>query len=323
MTNLKPSVLILLVAVLLDLIIGDPRWLLHPTQIIGAVISSLEKFFWRPVAAKWYLLMTGFITVIIVVGSSWALTFWLLKVSSVYNSWLHFILAAWLLATTIAPRGLAHCALDISRSLFRGDLIEARKKVSYIVGRDTDNLNEAGIARATIETVAENTSDGIIAPLFYFFWGGVPMAMAYRAVNTLDSMLGYKNERYIYFGRAAAKLDDLVNYIPSRLTGLAFCGAGILFGYGRRALATMLRDARNHPSPNSGYPESAVAGILGIQLGGINFYQGVPSHRPLIGDPIHELEEEHINKSVVLMFIATAISILIGVLYLALLGYWF
>ncbi|WP_236713113.1 adenosylcobinamide-phosphate synthase CbiB [Neomoorella mulderi] len=323
MTALGPSVLLLVLALLLDLAVGDPPWLPHPTRVMGAGIGALEKLFWRPNASRGYLLAMGGMIVICIVGASWTITWGLLAVASRINYWVEVLLAGWLLATTIAPRGLAGAALGIGHSLAVGDLLRARQQVGYIVGRDTANLSEGEVVRATVETVAENTSDGVIAPLFYFFLGGVPLAMAYRAVNTLDSMLGYKNDRYLFFGRAAARLDDLANYLPARLTGIALCVAAALLGYGWRAWTIMLRDARRHPSPNSGFPEAAVAGALGVQLGGLNYYQGIPSRRPLIGEARQGLRKEHIWQAVYLMVGATVIAALAGGLILALKGNWY
>nr|WP_277998978.1 adenosylcobinamide-phosphate synthase CbiB [Moorella sulfitireducens] len=320
---MEPSVLVLVLALLIDLAVGDPTWLVHPTQIMGAGINVLEKFLRRPGASRGYLLAAGAAVAMIIVASTWFITRGLLAAAGRLNYWAEVLLAGWLLATTIAPRGLAAAAAGINRSLAAGDLPGARRQVGYIVGRDTAGLSESEVVRATVETVAENTSDGVIAPLFYFFLGGVPLAMAYRAVNTLDSMLGYKNERYLYFGRAAARLDDAANYLPARLTGIALCAAAGLLGYGRRAWRVMLRDARRHPSPNSGFPEAAAAGALGVQLGGLNYYQGRPSRRPLIGEDRQPLRREHIGQAVCLMAAATLLISLAGGLILGFKGRWY
>jgi len=319
---LEPSVLLLVLALLLDLAVGDPPWLLHPTQVMGAGITRLENRFRRPGASRRSLLVTGGLVVVVIVTASWFLTWLLLAAAGRINYWLQVLLAGWLLATTIAPRGLAAAALGIGRTLAAGDLPQARRQVGRIVGRDTDRLGQGEVVRATVETVAENTSDGVIAPLCYFFLGGVPLAMAYRAINTLDSMLGYKNDRYLYFGRAAARCDDLANFLPARLTGMTLCLAAILLGSGRQAWVIMQRDARRHPSPNSGFPEAAAAGALGLQLGGLNYYQGIPCRRPLIGVARQEPGPEHIRRTVYLMAAATVIVTLAGGLYLSLSGNW-
>ncbi|BCV21187.1 adenosylcobinamide-phosphate synthase CbiB [Moorella sp. Hama-1] len=316
------DLLILLLALLLDLLVGDPPWLIHPTQVMGAGISSLERLLWRPGARPGYLLVAGGVLAAIIIGTTWMVTEALLVLTGRAGYWAELLLAGWLLATTIAPRGLAGAGRNLSRTLKAGDLEKARRQVGLIVGRDTAHLTVAGVTRATVETIAENTSDGIIAPLFYFFLGGVPLAMAYRAVNTLDSMLGYKNQRYLHFGRVAARVDDLANYFPARLTGLAICGAALLAGQGRRAWRTMLRDARQHPSPNSGYPEAAMAGALGIRLGGLNYYGGVPTQRPFIGEALRELEPADIDRAISLMAGATVIAALAGSIYLVLGNHW-
>lgn len=304
------SLLILLLALFFDFIVGDPRWLLHPTQIMGTGISWLEKCFYRTNSFSYQLLSGAFIVIIIVVAS-WLITWGLLRiVEGLY--WLKIILAGWLLSTTIAPRGLALAGLSIYKTLAAGDLATARRLTGSIVGRDTDSLNEQEVIRATVETVAENTADGVIAPLLYFYLGGVPLAMVYRAINTLDSMLGYKNERYLYFGRAAARLDDLANLLPGRLSGLALCIAAIPLGKGLQAWSIMWRDAGKHPSPNSGYPEAAVAGALGVQLGGVNYYQGKPSQRALLGEAVVRLQRQHILQAVYLMIMATLIVATVG-----------
>lgn len=323
MKDLDPSVLVLVLALLLDLAVGDPTWLVHPTQIMGTGINALEKLLWRPKASRSYLLAAGAVVAVIIVAAAWLSTRELLAAAGRLNYWAGVLLGGWLLATTIAPRGLAAAAAGVLRALEEGDLVQARRRVGRIVGRDTEGLDEGEVVRATVETVAENTCDGVIAPLFYFFLGGVPLAMAYRAVNTLDSMLGYKNDRYLYFGRAAARLDDAANYLPARLTGLALCAAAVLLGCGRQAWKVMLRDARRHPSPNSGFPEAAVAGALGVQLGGLNYYQGRPSRRPLIGEARQPLRREHITRAVCLMAAATLLISLAGGLILTQKGRWY
>jgi len=196
--------------------------------------------------------------------------------------------------------------------LKNNDLPEARKYLSYIVSRDTSHLQEGEIIRGTVETVAENISDGIIAPLFYLFLGGVPLAMAYKAINTLDSMVGYKNDKYLYFGRVSARLDDVVNYIPARLTVVFVVLSSYIVGkMGSRSLKIALRDGRNHNSPNSGYPEAAVAGALGIQLGGDNQYFGKIVHKPIIGDALHPLQQRHLTETYQLMYTASAIGVIV------------
>jgi len=222
------------------------------------------------------------------------------------------LVGGFLLWSTIAARSLEREARRIFSFLQAGDLPGARKQVGMIVGRDTENLNEGEITRATIETVAENISDGLIAPLFYFVIGGVPLACAYRVINTFDSMVGYQSERYKDFGWFAARLDDVANYLPSRLTAILLLLGAAFLGYDwRRALRITWRDRKQHPSPNSGYPEAAVAGALGIRLGGTNYYQGVPSKRPYLGEPLCALEKGHIVATIKLLYGALVVYLII------------
>jgi len=289
-------------AIALDLAIGDPRWLPHPTRLIGRLIARLEGLF-RPLAVTPRgQLIAGAALVTLVAGSSWLSAYVLLALACRLAPAAGVCLGIWLLSTTVAWRGLAEAGLEIYRLLKNNKLTEARRQTGLIVGRDTGELPPGEIARAVVETVAENASDAVIAPLFWGLVGGVPLAMAYRAINTLDSMLGYRNEQYLYFGRAAARLDDLANYLPARLTGLFICLAAALTGTSfSRAWSTMRRDARSHPSPNSGFPEAAAAGAMGVRLGGLNYYRGIASFRPHIGAPCEEITPEHIAGSVRLL----------------------
>jgi adenosylcobinamide-phosphate synthase len=215
-----------------------------------------------------------------------------------------------LLAFTMTPRSLAEAGREIKRYLDAGDLEQARFKVGWIVGRDTARLDTAEVTRATVETVAENIVDGIISPLFYAFIGGVPLAFLYRAVNTLDSMVGYKNDKYRDFGMVAARVDDVFNYIPARITGLLLIVAAVFLGLDAcRAAKAILRDAAKHPSPNSGIAEAGVAGALGIRLGGLNYYGGVPSLRAHMGDPLHETAPIHITRTIRLMYTVTILFV--------------
>lgn len=300
-------------AALLDFTVGDPPRLPHPVVWIGRLIATLENLLYRTGRSPLYQQLTGGLLVILVVGAAYVLTWLLLLLAYRWLFWLGLALEVWLISTTLAARCLAQAARQVLKPLRRGDLPAARRLLGYIVGRQTDGLPPAEIVRATVETVAENTSDGFVAPLFYALLGGAPLAMAYKAVNTLDSMLGYKNERYLYFGRIAARLDDLANFVPARLTGLLLVLAA--WWSGRRAAAawrTMRRDARRHPSPNSGYPEAAVAGALGVRLGGYNHYHGRVSFRPYLGEALCPLQPDQIRAAVDLMFLAAAEGVLLG-----------
>ena len=230
------------------------------------------------------------------------------------------VLEGILIATTMAQKDLKMAALEVMEPLKKGDILEAREKLSYIVGRDTAHLAEEEIVRATVETVAENTSDGITAPMFWAMIGGAPLALLYRAVNTCDSMVGYKNTRYKDFGWASARFDDLLNWVPARLTALVTMVSmkprGSSF---KKALSILWRDAKKHQSPNSGWAETSVAAILGIQLGGINFYQGEKSISPLRGEPLFPLKIVNIKLAIAIMqrtvFLYLIILIIGGVLF--------
>lgn len=310
-------------AYLIDLAVGDPRWLPHPVVLIGKVIEKLEYLMRRIAKSPFSLQAAGVLTVVLITGGSWFLSFLLISWCFKINYWAGSLLSVWLISTTIAARGLAGAAGEIYTLLRAENLAAARNKVGMIVGRDTGGMDPGNVTRATVETVAENIVDGVVAPVFFAFIGGAPLAMAYRAVNTLDSMLGYKNDRYINFGMASARLDDLANYIPARITGLLLIAATFLLRMNpRRALAAILRDAPGHPSPNSGIPESAVAGALGIRLGGLNYYGGRASFRAYMGEDIVSLEPVHIVHTVRLMYVASGLAVIGGIMISALALYF-
>ncbi|MGC2425065.1 MAG: adenosylcobinamide-phosphate synthase CbiB [Nitrospirota bacterium] len=308
----------LLLAFLLDLLLGDPSGLPHPVIIIGNFAARLERALNRPGSGKIYLLTAGLAAAAIVVASTFAVTFFIVgaayrHLGKLGGGAVEIILAY----TTLSAKSLAGAAKEVLRPLVAGDLPEARRKLSMVVGRDTENLDAPQVVRGAVETVAENTSDGVIAPLFYLALGGAPLAMAYKAVNTLDSMFGYKNERFLYFGRAAARLDDIANFIPARLSALFTVIASFLLnltggGYSwRSSLRALIKDRLNHTSPNSGYPEAAAAGALGVRLGGENSYFGVASVKPFIGEPSRPLAPERITESVRLMYLTAALGVII------------
>jgi adenosylcobinamide-phosphate synthase len=292
----------MILAFLVDLAIGDPRWLPHPVRIIGRAISGLERFlrkqFWGPTGEK----KAGVLLVIMIVVPSFLVMYMIDKailwVSDVTSSLVGMLFLIYLTATTIAVRELIDSARLVIESVKDGSLPAARRKLSMIVGRDTENLSDKEILKAVAETLSENLSDGIVAPVFYLVLGGLPLAITYKAINTLDSMVGYKNEKYIHFGRAAARLDDIANYIPARITGLIIVSAvfvSALFSRDKnpmslagRAFDVMQRDGRNHTSPNSGIPEAAMAGALGVRMGGPSTYGGVLFEKPYIGDAERE-----------------------------------
>ncbi|PRY59391.1 adenosylcobinamide-phosphate synthase [Vreelandella songnenensis] len=305
-------------AIVLDLLIGDPRALVHPVVLIGRLISFLEKRWNRGGASRRKCL--GFMLTATVVLSVWGASFTALVLLAMIHPWLALAAELWLLATTLAIKGLADAGRAVARPLARGDLPAARQALSMIVGRDTQTLDEAGITRGTVETVAENTVDGITAPLFFAVLGGAPLALAYKAINTLDSMVGYRNARFEHFGYASAKLDDIANWVPARLTTLCLWVGGVLLSAlgtplrWRGALRATLSDAPRHPSPNAGWPEAMVARLLGVQLGGINTYQGVISHRATLGEPFEALRVAHIGTTISLMHMGWLLfAVLMGI----------
>lgn len=271
-------------ACFLDRVLGDPPRLPHPVRLMGWGALALERLL-RPRrrGAMAELVAGGVLTFLVVVGT-YALTAGVLRLGYALHPLLGWGLEAWLIATSLALKGLGDAGLAVAVALEAGDLSAARQAVSHLVARETRHLPAAEVSRAAVESVAENTSDAFVAPLLYAALGGAPLALAYKAVNTLDSLYGYRDERNQFFGRAAARLDDVINWLPARLTAFFLAAAAWASGCsGRGALATVRADARRHPSPNAGYPEAAMAGALGVELGGENVYGGVRSVRPRLG----------------------------------------
>ncbi|HEY6873823.1 MAG TPA: adenosylcobinamide-phosphate synthase CbiB [Geobacteraceae bacterium] len=298
---------VILAAVCLDLLLGDPRWLPHPVVWIGRLIAALEK---------WLRLLVpnertgGLLLLVMTVGVTCGVALGVLQWAYAASPYMGFAAAVFLSWTCLAARSLHGESRLVADALARGDIGEARRSLSYIVGRDTAGLEEPEIWRGAVETVAENSSDGVIAPLFYLMLGGPALALAYKAVNTLDSMVGYKNERYLRFGWASARCDDLANWLPARLTGLLMVLIAPFLGLsGRAAWRTMRRDGRNHSSPNSGVPEAAAAGALGVMLGGTNVYFGTPVAKPTIGDAVRPLSREAYQGVVRLMYGAEGLMV--------------
>ncbi|WP_183354092.1 adenosylcobinamide-phosphate synthase CbiB [Geomonas silvestris] len=300
--SLPTDITIVLAAVLLDLVFGDPRALPHPIVAIGRLISFLEPRLRRNVASA---RSAGCLLLVITVGVTYAAASSLLALAYLIAPGAALLVASYLGWVSLAARSLHLESSKVAHALERGDLPGARTALSCIVGRETAELEEPEIVRGAVETVAENTGDGVIAPLCYLILGGPALALAYKAVNTLDSMVGYKNERYLEFGWASARFDDLANYLPARLTGLVmvlaapFCGLN-----GKNAWRIMRRDGRNHSSPNSGFPEAAAAGALGVQLGGANRYFGKVVEKPTIGDAVRPLSLAAYHGVVRLMYSA-------------------
>jgi adenosylcobinamide-phosphate synthase len=303
----------ILAAIILDIITGDPPWLPHPVRLIGRFASFLETPL-RQIFAN--ARTAGAMAVLIVLAVTGIITYTVIFGAGLLHPYAADAVSIALLYTTFAARDLSQHSLNVYRGLKAGNIEEARQKVSLLVGRDTDILDEAGIVRATVESVAENTVDGVTAPLFFAFLAGPLGAMIYKAVNTLDSTFGYKNERYREFGWSSARLDDLANYIPARLTAMMIPVAAVILKLSPlNSLRILLRDGNKHPSPNSGLTEAAVAGALNVQLGGLNYYFGEPSMRPTMGDPVRDLRQNDILKTNALMF---ATMILATIIFLAL-----
>ena len=305
-------------AFFLDMLLGDPGFLPHPVRSLGALIAFLDK---RLFSGKKYAdLASGLFIVLTVTLTAYFCTFYFLKLVHLWFGAAGYM-AAWVIIayTSISAKGLAVAARDVMEPLKNGDIVLARRMLSMVVGRDTGELDGHEVSRGAVETVAENTSDGVIAPLFYLAIGGPPLAMAYKAINTMDSMIGYRSERYNYLGRAAAQLDDIANFIPARLTGLLYVASSFLLsGEGRYSFAgawkVLVRDRKKHSSPNSGYPEAAVAGALGVRLGGENSYFGKKSIKPFIGNPDNELTAARIGDAVKLMYVASMLGLAMSVI---------
>jgi adenosylcobinamide-phosphate synthase len=303
--SLTDHVLIVAVAVVLDLLLGDPRWLPHPVVGIGRLITMLEPLLRRLFSNE---RLGGSLLLCLTVGIICLTGALFLKTAALIGHGLATVAAIYLSWTCLAARSLHRESATVVEALQQGDLPEARHRLSRIVGRDTQNLDEGGIVRGVVETVAENTSDGVIAPLLCLMLGGPLLGLVYKAVNTLDSMVGYKNERYLRFGWASARCDDVCNFLPARLTGLLMVAAAPFAGLSAaNAWRIMRRDGRNHSSPNSGIPEAAAAGALGVQLGGLNYYFGKPLAKPTIGDSLCPLSAMAYQGTVRLMYGAEAL----------------
>lgn len=299
-------------AFLLDRLFGDPPSLPHPVRLIGTYISFFEKHVRRFVKSESGERAAGIMLLITTVGLAYLMAWSVLKLAGLINPFLYHGINILLMYTCIAARCLSEEGNRIYNSLKAGDLPQSRRLLSMIVGRDTDRLGKDEIIRGTIETIAENTSDGVVAPLFYMFLGGAPLAIAYKAVNTLDSMVGYKNEKYLHFGRASARFDDAANYIPARLTGILMVLASRLLGLNyKNCLKTLIRDRRKHSSPNSGFPEAAAAGALEVQLGGINHYFGKPVEKPTIGEPLCSFDITDIKSAIRLMYMTAILTLIL------------
>lgn len=304
----------ILIAVILDFILGDPYGFPHPVIYIGKLISFLDKQGRKACKNPTQLKLLGLVIVIAISAVSFGIPYLFLRLLKPYFFPYHLLNIA-ILWTTLAATSLRKEGLKVYEALLKDDIEDSRLKLSYIVGRDTKNLSKNEIIRADVETIAENTADGVIAPLLFAMIGGAPFAMLYKGINTMDSMLGYINPKYKDIGFFPAKLDDLANYIPARLTGILFVLVSpVVKGNIIKTGKIMIRDRKNHKSPNCAYPEGAAAGALGIQLGGDNNYFGEIIKKPTIGDKINALNESHIQKTVVLMYGAEILFVLLYML---------
>lgn len=291
----------------LDLLFGDPRWLPHPVRLIGGSVVGLEWVLTRTLGRN---RLSGTLFMILIVGGSYATVWGLVLAADRIDHRLALGVSTLLLYTTFAARDLDIESTRVFRDLERGDLEAARKSVSMIVGRETAGLDETEVTRAAVETVAENTVDGVVSPLFFAILGGAPLAMAFKASNTLDSMVGHRTERYLKFGWASARLDDVLNFVPARLARLLYPVASFTCGLSAaNCWRIVWRDGHKSPSPNAGISEAAVAGALGVRLGGVNYYQGMELFRPYLGDPTRALVRADIRRAVHMMY-STAFLVL-------------
>lgn len=298
---------------ILDLIFGDPHWLPHPICLIGNLIGFLEKNLRRLLApGKTALLLGGALMVVIVLSLSFAVPYAVLMLAEQVNPWLRFALETIMFYQIFATKCLRDESMKVYTALHNNDLADARVKLSWIVGRDTKELTAEEVTKGAVETVAENTADGIIAPMFYMFIGGAPLAFLYKGINTMDSMVGYKNDKFLYFGRCAAKLDDVANFIPARITGILMILASYFLNMNAAgAWKIFWRDRYNHLSPNSAMTESVTAGALNIQLGGDHYYFGKLVHKDTIGDNIRPVVAEDIVAVNNLLYMTAVISLLL------------
>lgn len=307
------SLVALVMGYILDLIFGDPYWMPHPVRFIGNLISILEKVIRRFMPkTKRGEYIGGIILTVMVVSISMVIPLVIILMAKSINTYLALTVETFMCYQILATKSLKVESMKVYDELAKNDLPSARKAVSMIVGRDTKDLTFSGVAKAAVETVAENTSDGIIAPMIFIAIGGAPMGFLYKAINTMDSMVGYKNEKYMNFGRFAAKLDDVVNYLPARISAYQMILSSFFLRYDyKNAFKIYKRDRYNHASPNSAQTESVCAGALDVQLAGNAYYFGKLYEKPTIGDNIREINYDDIKKANRLLYCTSIISIVI------------
>jgi adenosylcobinamide-phosphate synthase len=300
----------IVIAVAVDLLVGDPRWLPHPVRAIGWLAVRLETIARRAIRTP---RVAGAVTAVSVYAVAGLGAWGAVRMAALVDPLAADVVAIGIIYTTIAARDMTLHSMAVFRALVAADLPQARHRAAAIVGRDTDQLDEAGVLRATVESVAESTVDGVTAPLLFAVVAGPVGAMVYRAINTLDSMFGYRDERYGEFGWAAARIDDAANYLPARITAPLLCLAAMIVR--RRPLAALrilVRDGRKHASPNAGLTEAAMAGALGVQLGGLDYYGRQPLEKPTLGDPLRPLERNHIRQANALMLLAAGLVLIVA-----------
>ncbi len=295
----------------LDILLGDPECFFHPVRIIGKAIQIAEVFLRGKFSN---LRLAGIVLALSAVGVSGCCAWLFLMAADAVSPWVGSLVRIYLLYTCLSARCLAVEVKSVLKFLRLGKIQEARLRLSRIVGRDTERLEEKEILRAALETTAESTVDGVVSVLFYAFLGGPVLAVMFKTVSTLDSMVGYRNERYRQFGWASARLDDMANYIPARVGAMCVSAACLLVGLSpQKALETVWRDARSQPSPNSGYPEAAFAGALGVQLGGENFYQSQSVTKAFLGEAEEKLTIQKVEQSLRLMFATSVLALAVGI----------
>jgi adenosylcobinamide-phosphate synthase len=295
-------------AFILDLAVGDPRWLPHPVRWMGSAIHICEPRFKR---ISPDLVLSGFLFAAFLIVSTWFLTFMTIEAANRIHPLLGFVFETVVIFYCLSARSLDQAAMEIYRCLRQEQVNSARRKVALIVGRDVDRYDEEGIARATVETVAENLVDGVIAPLFFAAIGGAPLAMACKMSNTLDSMVGYKNAAYLEFGKASARIDDVFNYLPARLSvPVISLASQVLAGTGNRAFVTAVTEGSHHSSPNAGYAEACFAGALAVKLNGPNLYHGKRVDKPYIGVKFGKTSLRHIKQACDLMLLSSFLGLI-------------
>ena len=316
-----PDIIAFFCGFILDLILGDPHFMPHPIRLIGSLISVIDKRLNSDISEKNdnKQFKRGILTVVIVLVCTVAFSAFILISAYCINIYFGIVVETIMTYQIMATKALKDESMKVYYCLKDKTLNDARKAVSMIVGRDTENLDEEGVTKAAVETVAENTSDGVIAPMIYTAIGGPILGFAYKAINTMDSMLGYKNEKYLYYGRAAAKFDDFVNFLPSRISAYLMILGAFVGGKdfsGKNAYKIYKRDNRNHSSPNSAQTEAVCAGALGIRLAGPSSYFGKVVDKPYIGDSLRAVECEDIKRVNRLMYMTALIGQVICLIFL-------